>query len=261
MKYQVLVPGIFFVANILNNYYNTVTVIEKRKSSVYNEGMRGVQMRRKMFALLAVFIVLASMFYVIYAAEYKYPDLTWTERGNNGRLITYVHFAAREITQATDIGVLEGYPEDGSFRPNNPITRAEFIKSLIVMATNRSFDFDNVDSNYTAWYGPYVTLAEMQGVIDKNQYTDEELNKPITRIEMIFMLAKTQIKMKGIPQAQIGKIGYTDIGDLTADERALVLHAAQYDLLEGMKEGAMSKLEPNKNLTRGEAAAALMRIY
>ena len=214
-------------------------------------------MKKKIIALLAVFTIFTFMFQVIYAVDYKYPDLTWQVREFSGKLVTIVHSAAREITQATNIGVLEGYPEDGTFRPNNPITRAEFIKSLIVMATNRTFDFDNVDTNYSAWYGPYVTVAEMQGVIDKNQYTAEELNKPITRIEMIYMLAKTQIKMKGIPQVQIGKIGYTDIGNLTADERALVLQAAQYDLLEGMKEGSMAQLEPNKNLTRGESCVKM----
>lgn len=217
-------------------------------------------MKKRIISLLAIFTICVSCFSVVNAVDYKYPDLTWEEKDRNGRPYIVVHHAAREITQASDIGVLDGYP-DGSFKPNDSITRAEFIKSLIALATNRTFDFDNVDSRYARWYGPYVTIAEMQGVIDRNQYTEEELDKPITRIEMILMLAKTQIRMKGIPQTQIGTIGYTDIGDLTPDERAFVLHAAQYDLLEGMKEGSMEKLEPDKNLTRGEAAMALMRIY
>lgn len=195
-----------------------------------------------------------------YAATYKYPDLTWMERKSNGEMVERVHYAAREITQASDIGVLEGYP-DGNFRPNDTIKRSEFIKSLICLATNRSFDFSSVKSQYKEWYAPYVTVAEMQRIIDKNQYTLEELEEPITRLETILMLSKTQIKMKGIPQTQIGKLSYTDIDNLTQDEKDLILHAAQYDLLEGMKDGSAKLLEPNKNLTRGEAAAALMRIY
>lgn len=218
-------------------------------------------MKRYIIALVVVLAVVMSAFLVSYAAEYKYPDLTWTTIDRlTGKTIYHTHPAAKEITQATDIKIMEGYP-DGNFRPNDPIKRSEFIKILIGLATNRTFDFNNISSHYNAWYGPYVTVAEMQGVIEKNQYTEKELDEPITRIEMILMLAKTQIYMKGIPQTQVGQIRYTDIDHLTQDEKDLVLHAAQYDLLDGMKDGVDELLEPNKNLTRGEAAAALMRIY
>ena len=101
----------------------------------------------------------------------------------------------------------------------------------------------------------------MQGVIDVGAYTDETLKQPITRLEMVLMLSKTQIKMKGIPQNQLGSLVYTDINTLTEDEKDLLLHAVKYDLLEGMSDGTSKLFEPNKNLTRGEAAAALMRIY
>ena len=132
---------------------------------------------------------------------------------------------------------------------------------LMVLATNRTFDFASVDTNYKSWAGAYVTIAEMQGVIEKGIYTDETLKEPITRLEMVLMLSKTQIRMKSIPQNQIGKLVYTDIKNLTDDEKDLLLHAVKYDLLEGMKDGTSKLFEPNKNLTRGEAAAALMRIY
>ncbi len=193
--------------------------------------------------------------------RYGYPDLGWIVITNAGKEKIVIHSAAREIKQATKIGIMDGYP-DGNFKPNEPITRGEFIKMLIGLATNRSFDFGSVDTAYSQWYGPYVTIAEMQGVINKNQYTEKELEEPITRIEMILMLAKTQIKMKNIPQTQVeDKLRYTDIGYLTKEERALVLHAAQYDLLEGMKENPEGKLNPTANLTRGEAAMAIMRVY
>lgn len=210
-------------------------------------------------ALVSLIVVMTAVV-ACYATDYKYPDLTWITKDKSGKEVVNVHFATREITQATNINVMEGYP-DGTFRPDDPVKRSEFIKMLIGLATNRTFDFGNIDSKYNTWYGPYVTVAEMQGVIEKDQYTQKELEEPITRLEMILMLAKTQINMKGIPQNQLGKLVYTDIDGLTQDEKDLVLHAAQYDLLEGMKDGSIKLLEPNKNLTRGEAAAALMRIY
>ncbi|MBQ8298590.1 MAG: S-layer homology domain-containing protein [Clostridia bacterium] len=219
-------------------------------------------MKKIIVALVATLALVIGAYSMSHAEEYKYkyPDLEWTEYDKIGRPINVVHPAAREIVQATNIGVMNGYP-DGYFRPDEPIIRCEFIKMLIGLATNRSFDFASTDSEYTGWYGPYVTIAEMQGVIDKNQYTLEELEEPITRLEMILMLSKTQIRMKGIPQTQIGTLVYTDIANLTQEEKDLILHAADYDLLEGMKDGTEKLLQPNKYLTRGEAAAALMRIY
>ncbi len=230
-------------------------------------------MRKLVFILASVLIICLSVGTCTIAetnyseGDLPYDDLIWYTKDRMGRPVKNVHTAIREIIQASKIGILVGYPAEDDeqgrklFKPNEPIKRSEFIKSLIVLATNRTFDFNNINSRYSEWYGPYVTIAEMQGIIDKGQYSKEELDEPITRIEMIFMLAKTQINMKGIEQFQLGKISYTDIDYLTKDEKDLVLHAAQYDLLEGMKEGVNSSLEPNKQLTRGEAAVAFMRIY
>lgn len=227
-------------------------------------------MKKRITFVVIATIMLISALSIVFAAEYKYedeytrgnryPDLTWTTYDLTGKPKQHYHYALREIIQATNIGVMEGYP-DGMFKPDEPIIRCEFIKMLVTLATNRNFDFGSTDSEYKEWYGAYVTIAEMQGLIEKNQYTVEELEEPITRIEMILMLAKTQIYMKGIPQTQIGTLKYTDLNKLSQDERDLVRHAADYDLLEGMKDGTETLLRPNQYLTRGEAAAALMRIY
>ena len=170
------------------------------------------------------------------------------------------HEARREILIAARVGFIVGYP-DGEFKPDNPITRAEFIKMLMGLATNRTFNIEAIPTNYANWAGKYVTLAEMQGIIEKGKYTDADLEQPITRLEVICMLAKVQIKMKGIPQNQLGHLIYTDIDGLTEEEKGLLLHAASFDLLEGMKEGTMQEIEPNKNITRAEIARALVRIY
>lgn len=170
------------------------------------------------------------------------------------------HDAEREILIAAKIGFIEGYV-DGTFKPDNPITRAEFIKMLMGLATNRTFNFEAIPTTYTNWAGKFVTLAEMQGIINKDQYTEDDLEKPITRLEVVCMLAKVQLNMKGISKNQLGHLIYTDIDGLTEEEKELLLHASSYDLLAGMKDGSMTKFEPNKDITRGEIARALVRIY
>ncbi len=218
-------------------------------------------MKKRLVALGLIIVMLLGLLSVVYAKTYDYPDLTWEEKTKTGKIVHKVHPAAREITQATRINVMDGYP-DGTFKPDETIKRGEFIKIIMSLATNRTFDFASVESKYSQWYGPYVTVAEMQGVIQKNEFNEAELENPITRIEMILMLARTQIIMKNIPLTQVeDKLKYTDIGFLTKEERELVLHAAQYELLEGMKESTDTELHPHTNLTRGEAAVAIMRVY
>jgi hypothetical protein len=66
-------------------------------------------------------------------------------------------------------GVVEGYP-DGTFRPENCVNRAEFLKILYTttyadteVAAQTSNPFPDVDEN--AWYGDYVLSAYADGVI------------------------------------------------------------------------------------------------
>lgn len=188
-----------------------------------------------------------------------FPDLI-TEVTVNKKVTQVVNPNRREILMAARVGFIEGY-EDGTFKPDNPITRAEFIKMLMMFSTNRTFNISTIPTKYKNWAGRYITLAEMQGVINKGRYTEAELDEPITRLEVVCMLAKVQIKMKGIEQSQLGHLIFTDIDGLTTEERELLLHAASYDLLEGMKDGTMKQFEPTKNITRGEAARALVSIY
>lgn len=203
----------------------------------------------------------------LYAGSYEvkknidFPDLTTLVYNKHTKKQQEVpHQYKREILIAARIGFLEGY-EDGTFKPDNPITRAEFIKMLMGISTNRTFNIYTIHTTYRNWAGRYVTLAEMQGIIEKGKYTEEDLEKPITRLEVVCMLAKVQIKMKGIPQNQLGSLIFTDIDELTEEERELLLHAASYDLLEGMKDGSMKEFEPAKEITRAETARALVRIY
>lgn len=65
--------------------------------------------------------------------------------------------------------IIEGY-SDGTFRPNNPITRAEALKIIINTFHTEALDtvsfpvFDDVPVD--AWYAPYALLAKTETLID-----------------------------------------------------------------------------------------------
>ena len=179
----------------------------------------------------------------------------------------YYNPCINEIIKATKITVdkdnnklIQGY-SDGSFRPNDNVTKAEFIKMAVCLATNRNFDFSIIPhSHIKHWAGKYVAVAEMQGVVDKGEYNDYNLDDEITRLEMIMILSKIQINMKGIDQYRDGQLpAYTDIDTLTEEQKGYLLHAVRYELLPHMFDS--DEVKPFSYLTRAEAARAIIRVY
>jgi hypothetical protein len=76
------------------------------------------------------------------------------------------YFAEDAIVELTNDGIIDGY-EDGTFRPQGDITRAEFVKLTGVMANvNKSAetnDFDDVQPD--DWFNSYVSWAAQKGII------------------------------------------------------------------------------------------------
>ena len=84
------------------------------------------------------------------------------------------------VSTLCHMGVLGGY-SDGTFRPNAPITRAEFAKIAVSFAQINGFSeygyFTDVDSS--DWYAPYVDAAKSVGLIEG--YSDGSF-KPANKI-------------------------------------------------------------------------------
>jgi hypothetical protein len=68
-------------------------------------------------------------------------------------------------------GIISGYP-DGTYRPNNPINRAEFMKIIVgakygtsqsMLNNYYSNCFNDVPDNQ--WYTPYICLGRAQGIV------------------------------------------------------------------------------------------------
>jgi len=79
------------------------------------------------------------------------------------------HRYKKAIAYLKEKKIAEGY-DDGTFRPDNTINRAEFMK--IVIAAKYSQDYINVSSGTncftdvrTGWYVPYICIAKGEGII------------------------------------------------------------------------------------------------
>ncbi|MCK5605576.1 S-layer homology domain-containing protein, partial [Candidatus Pacearchaeota archaeon] len=95
---------------------------------------------------------------------------TYTEEVVAGSLkdISY-HQYKGAIEYLKNEAIVEGY-EDGTFKPDNTINRAEFMK--IVVGAKYSSDYISVSARrncfsdvQTDWYAPYVCIAKDEGVV------------------------------------------------------------------------------------------------
>lgn len=77
------------------------------------------------------------------------------------------HPYSSAIEWAKQSGILQGYP-DGSFKPDNTVNRAEFLKIVLVAKgsdTGASGTSGFHDVNDNAWYAPYVRYAKASGIV------------------------------------------------------------------------------------------------
>jgi hypothetical protein len=80
------------------------------------------------------------------------------------------------VLKLADLGIINGYP-DGTFKPDNLVTRAEFAKMIVCMlgldAAAKSLEgeavpFADVDADH--WAAGYINVAQMMGIV--NGYED-----------------------------------------------------------------------------------------
>jgi len=118
---------------------------------------------KKLIATALAVVMIFGLVSVGFAATSEFPDIEGYE------------FEA-EVRRLASLGVIAGYP-DGTFRPEEAVTRAEFAKMIVVMlglenAANlmkgQAVSFSDVPA--THWASGYINVAEMKGVV--NGYPD-----------------------------------------------------------------------------------------
>lgn len=162
-----------------------------------------------------------------------------------------------------DKGVTNGYA-DGTFKPGNTITRAEFAKMISVslgLDVNRPYSGAFKDVTGSDWFAPFAEAVYpaglMQGTIEADGSRVFKPNDPLTRAELMVILLRS---------ADIPEI-LNDIKTQTLpnpDWRS-VQDWARASIYVGMKTGLLQerygqKIEPTAPAERGEVALALARL-
>jgi len=165
------------------------------------------------------------------------------------------HWAERHIRQAIASNLVSGYP-DGTFRPNAPVTRAEFVV-MLMKALGKSGDQAAAPSfadasDIGAWARSAIGQAAKEKVV--GGYPDGTLRPDgrITRAELAAMAARAF----GLKAAS-GASGFADDASLPAWARGEAEALRQAGALQGRGGGNFA---PDAEASRAEALTILLRL-
>lgn len=178
-----------------------------------------------------------------------------------GYMDTPGHWAEDVIKQMSGRKLVGGYP-DGTFRPNEQITRAQFAAMLVRALKIVEFPDDAAvfrDVPRNAWYRGAVGAAVSAGLVVGYSERIFGPNDPITREQMAVMLTRA-VGAGYIPAVSDDKTldGYRDINDIALWARPSVSIMVKYDLMKGRTE---NQFAPQGTTTRAEAATVLLRMF
>jgi len=172
------------------------------------------------------------------------------------------HWAEGGITTIYAAGIISGFP-DGLFHPQNPVTRAEFVKMLVVSMKapapggpgESRGAFEDVPD--TAWYKTYLDRAVAAGIVVPSDYGDRfRADTRISRREVAVML----VRARGLDGEAVEKRGaplpFTDTATQPDWAKGYLAVALERGLMIGNPDGTF---RPYGNLTRAEAATVICR--
>ena len=161
------------------------------------------------------------------------------------------HWAYDSIKQFIEKGYINGY-EDKTFKPNNSITRAEFVRIV-----NKVFNFTEQgkenfkDIEIGAWYYADICIGVNAGYI--NGYEDGTFrpNEAITREEAASIIS-TITNLYGN-----SNLKFVDDNKIASWAKSSVYALAEAKIMTGYEDNTF---RPKNKITRAEAVATLSRI-
>ena len=161
------------------------------------------------------------------------------------------HWAGTSLRNWLEAGLAGGYP-DGTFRPNNPVTRAEFVTFL-----NQAFALSAppgetrfTDVPVTAWFYDVVSTAVEAGIVTGYPDGTFKPQNPITRQEAAVVLARL------LDPGEEDSSSFTDDDQIASWAANAVNLVAAAGIVGGYPDGSF---RPGNPITRAETVIVLDR--
>ena len=163
------------------------------------------------------------------------------------------HWAQNYVEALYKRGIMKGY-EDGSFRGENSITRAELAKTLVEtfeIAAGDGKTFADVTSS--SWYAQYVASAAASGIVNGFEDGSFGPDKQVTRQDAVLMLYRAMSIGRTLP---IGYTFFTDDLDISEYASGAIRTLGDLGIVGGNDQ---KQFLPANSITRAEVATIICR--
>ncbi len=164
-------------------------------------------------------------------------------------------WAKEAVSAMADSGIVSG-DENGNFRPNDAVTREEFVKMLVLASGKYNKDavcsFDDVSKD--AWYYSYVASAFENGVANGVSEKLFGTGQLLTRQDMAVLCARVK--------SDIGKtrddVDFADGGEIADYAKDAVSKLYMAGVINGMGD---NKFVPLGQATRAQCAQMIYNLF
>ncbi|MHA6532824.1 glycosyl hydrolase [Paenibacillus sp. BAC0078] len=201
-----------------------------------------MKMFKKGFPLLLTGIMLVSMAAPALASGKADENL-----GSSG-----THWAKESIAKWQGNGVIQGYP-DGSFKPDNKVTRAELvsiINKLFGFSAAAETSFGDVPAG--AWYAKDLSIARQAGYYKGFPDNKAKADTQLSRQDAATLLAEV-FSLK--PSVGAAAVSFTDGAAISSYAKEAV--QAMKGMLNGYPDGSF---RPDNLITRAETVSIIDRL-
>ncbi|MBE7037216.1 MAG: S-layer homology domain-containing protein, partial [Ruminococcaceae bacterium] len=181
-------------------------------------------------------------------------------QGSSFADISDEHWAKESIEQLAAKGVISGYG-DGSFKPENKVTRAEYVKMIISLfnLTDKHAKANFSDVSAGDWSYQYIATAEKLGIISGGGDGAFNPNGEITREDLV-TISYRLFNALGLELSQINeKVYFVDRTEISAyaEEAAIALQRAGIVNGVATENADEFNFNPKHSASRAECAKIL----
>ena len=179
------------------------------------------------------------------------------------------HWAEGYVKALVLVRVISGLP-DGTFRPDEPVSRAQFVKMLVEsveaskggseagIVTSETWDSPFSDVTQGHWALPYLKKAIDERIVVPSDYgTRFSPDRPMTRREVAVMLARAMGLEREASMMREAVLPFVDVGKEPAWSTGYIAVTYSRGLMKGYPDGTF---KPSGAVTRAEASALLSRF-
>lgn len=187
-----------------------------------------------------------------------------------------VAWAKPYIAEMSEKGYIKGY-EDGTFKPNNTISKTEalILLSRMIGVNDSSFadsvefakeEYSSVLSGYSTNYATEVSFLLYAGILDEDELDDyisaSNKNAALKRYEAAILLTKLLGAEEEVSENAFVSSSYADTVEIPDSARAYVEYVKEQGIMQGMGNNDMGEpmFSPNTNVTRSQMAKMLCTL-